>query len=139
MNTLSVKASLEHLSELIEHVSKLSHEHIASAEQRMSIEIAVEEAVVNVIHYAYPEGVQGDIKLSCHVENHQLIITISDQGVPYNPLLREEPELSEDIDDRPIGGLGIFFINQIMDDVRYKFADGYNILTLIKNFDTLDE
>jgi serine/threonine-protein kinase RsbW len=133
MNSISVRASLEHLSELIEHVTRISIEHSATPEQIMSIELAVEEVVVNVISYAYTENSQGKIKLSCYVNNEQLIISISDWGIPYNPLLKEAPDVDALLDDRPVGGLGIFLTKQVMDKVEYEYRDAQNILTLTKN------
>jgi len=133
MNSISVWASLEHLSELIEHVTRICLEHSATPEQIMSIELAVEEVVVNVISYAYTENSQGKIKLSCYVNNEQLIISISDWGIPYNPLLKEAPDVDALLDDRPVGGLGIFLTKQVMDKVEYEYHDAQNILTLTKN------
>jgi len=99
----------------------------------MAIELAVEETVVNIINYAYPPDSPGNIQLSCQFSHkHELILTIVDSGVAYNPLSREDPDTEAGIDERGIGGLGVFLTIQMMDDVCYKNENGKNILTLVK-------
>ena len=95
------------------------------------LELATEEAVVNVIRYAYPKG-SGTVEARCGVdENDRIIIEIVDTGTPFNPLSQSKPKLTDDVDERKIGGLGIFFIRMMMDHVKYRHENGKNILTLI--------
>ena len=96
-----------------------------------ALELATEEAVVNIIRYAYPKD-SGTVEVSCGVdENDRIIIEIMDTGTPFNPLSQSKPNLSDDIAERKIGGLGIFFIRMMMDHVKYRHENGKNILTLI--------
>ena len=97
--------------------------------------ICVEELYVNVAHYAYPPKT-GKAVISCDVlENpRRAVLTIKDTGTPYNPLKKEDPDITADIESRPIGGLGIFIVKQTVDEMTYDFVDGQNIVTIVKNF-----
>jgi len=136
MDTLSITATLDKLPEIMEFVRNFSLSHSATAEQLMAIELAVEEIVVNIINYAYPENNPGSIELSCQINtNNQLIIQITDGGEKYNPLSRGEPNINASVEERGVGGLGVFLTKQMMDDVIYKYENAKNILTLTKNLD----
>lgn len=99
-----------------------------------SLNLALEEALVNSIQYAYPEGVEGTITLLADYEtdNHMLRFTLIDQGIPFDPTTVPEANTTLALEERPIGGLGIFLIRQIMDKVEYKYTDGSNCLYLWK-------
>ena len=98
----------------------------------MNMNLALEEAVVNVMNYAYPEGTIGDILIEAATTETQLVFTIKDSGTPFDPTQVEDPDTTLSIEDRPIGGLGIFLVKQLMDSVTYNYTDGFNILTLKK-------
>ena len=100
-------------------------------ELNMPVNLALEEAVSNVMLYAYPEG-HGQVLVEC-TKSDKLVFTITDSGVPFDPTQREEPDVTQGFEERPIGGLGIFLVRQIMDDIRYERKDNKNILTLVKN------
>ena len=99
-------------------------------ELNMPINLALEEAVSNVMLYAYP-GKSGQVLVECD-KSDKLVFTISDSGVPFDPTQQEDPDVTQSAEERPIGGLGIFLVRQIMDDIRYERKDDKNILTLIK-------
>ena len=99
-----------------------------------SLNLAIEEAVVNVMNYAYPKDHIGLIKLEAFVNDVRMKFVITDSGEPFDPTTKAEPDTNAALDDRPIGGLGIFLVRQIMDTVNYERIDGQNILTLRKNF-----
>ena len=98
----------------------------------MQMNLAIEEAVVNVMNYAYPKGEQGDIRILAQASDQRLKITISDSGVPFDPTTRQAVDTTLPADERPIGGLGIHLINQLMDSINYERKDNKNILTLRK-------
>jgi len=103
------------------------------SENQMLIKIAFEEIIVNVIHYAY--GVDGGslCVLIDFLENpKRLFVEVRDRGVPFNPLEREDPDIHASVEERAIGGLGIFMTKKIMDSVTYRREDGMNILTMIE-------
>lgn len=98
----------------------------------MSLNLALEEAVSNVILYAYPKGADGLVDIEAIIRPGLLTFVISDSGIPFDPTAAPDPDLSLDVEDRPIGGLGIFLVRSIMDEVRYERTDGKNILTMKK-------
>jgi len=139
MDTLSVNATLDNLPEIMDFVRDFSLSHSANSEQLMAIELAVEETAVNVINYAYPAEQSGKIQISCNINKQQeLVVIITDDGLAYNPLTRAEPDINASIDDRGIGGLGVFLTKQMMDDVIYERKEDNNILTLIKSLNKND-
>ena len=98
----------------------------------MQINLAIEEAVVNVMNYAYPKGTKGDITIETKANRTELSFVISDTGKPFDPTAKAEVDITLSAEDRQIGGLGIHLIRQIMDHINYERVDGHNILTLIK-------
>ena len=98
------------------------------------LRLAVEEAVVNVISYAYPEGTEGDVTIKMMSDGHTLRFQIIDTGVPFDPTKKEKADTTLSIEERQIGGLGIFLVRELMDTINYERVDGKNILTLIKTF-----
>ena len=99
----------------------------------MQIDVAVEEIFVNIARYAYTSGEgMARIRLDTDSEPGQMLITFIDSGIPFNPLEVREPDVTLAAHERQIGGLGIFMVRKSMDDVKYKYADNKNILTLKK-------
>lgn len=96
-----------------------------------ALELAVDEAVTNIILYGYPSS-NGRIWISCGVEGGMVRVQIEDEGVPFDPTEAAEPDLERDADERPIGGLGIHLIREMTDELRYERRDGRNILVLGK-------
>ena len=97
----------------------------------MQITVCVEEMFVNVAHYAYP-GSEGEVTLSVGFENGTVTIVLTDSGIPFDPLAKEDPDITLSAEDRPIGGLGIFLCKKLMDSVEYEFTNGCNKLTIRK-------
>ncbi|MDO4949407.1 MAG: ATP-binding protein [Bacteroidales bacterium] len=102
-------------------------------ELQFKIRLAVEEAVANVVDYAY-EGGQGwlEAETITSADGSVLSLVIRDAGVPFNPLEKEDPNLSLSVEERGVGGLGIFLCKQLMDSVGYVYQDGCNVLTMTK-------
>ena len=99
----------------------------------MKMNLAIEEAVVNVMNYAYPSGVKGEVRIEAGVREGYVEFVISDDGTPFNPTEVEDADTTLSAEERQIGGLGIFLVKHIMDIVEYKYVDGQNVLTLRKN------
>ena len=99
---------------------------------RLQINLAIEEAVVNVMDYAYPTGTQGDINIEALSDGSGMMFVISDTGSPFDPTAKSEVDITLSAEERAIGGLGIHLIRQIMDQISYERIDGRNILTLTK-------
>ena len=98
----------------------------------MEMNLALEEAVVNVMSYGYPEGTKGYVDISAQSDSGCLKFIISDSGKPFDPTAKEDVDTSLPADQRSIGGLGIFLVRKMMDDIKYEYKDGHNILTLRK-------
>jgi YegS/Rv2252/BmrU family lipid kinase len=100
---------------------------------QFKIRLSIEEAVENVVRYAY-EGGMGWIEVGTELDPEGVMLTIllKDAGVPFNPLERPDPDVTLSAEDREIGGLGIFLCKQLMDHIEYKYEDGCNILTMSK-------
>ena len=99
-----------------------------------SLNLALEEAVVNVINYAYPEGTAGEVIIDAATTESAFSFTITDSGKPFDPTARKEVDINASVEDRPIGGLGIHLVRQIMDDVRYERRGEKNVLILTKKY-----
>lgn len=98
----------------------------------MKLNLAIEEAVVNVMNYAYPAGVKGDVDIEAQINDERLKFVISDSGTPFDPTAKAEVDTTQSAEERGIGGLGIHLIRQIMDTINYERVEGKNVLTLRK-------
>ena len=100
----------------------------------VQMNLAVEECVVNVVDYAYPEDTQGDIMVDVEANEGCLSFSVSDQGVAFDPTKKGDVDTPLPAEERQIGGLGIFLIKSIMDDVSYERSEGRNVLTMKKYY-----
>ncbi len=98
----------------------------------MSMNLAIEEAVVNAMSYAYPSGTKGNIIIEAKANSRRLKFVIIDMGTPFDPTTKAEVDTSLSAEERPIGGLGIHLVRQIMDSINYERTNGMNVLTLRK-------
>ena len=98
----------------------------------LKLNLAIEEAVVNVMNYAYPAGEKGDVDIEAMINDEYLVFVISDSGTPFDPTAKAEVDTTLSVEERGIGGLGIHLIRQIMDTINYKRVNGMNVLTLRK-------
>lgn len=133
MKEITVPAKLELLEYVMNFVREQLNGYGCPVRQMMQIEIAVEEIYVNIANYAYNPDV-GYAVIRCEVREDPLQIEIRfmDGGRPYNPLKKEDPDISLGIEEREIGGLGIYMAKQSMDGIEYSYMDGKNILTVTK-------
>ena len=97
-----------------------------------SIHLVTEELVVNVASYAYPDGADDYLDVEIIRDEAHITLRFRDGGMPFNPLEREAPDTTLPIEERPIGGLGIYLVRQFMDTVEYEYTNGENILTVMK-------
>jgi anti-sigma regulatory factor (Ser/Thr protein kinase) len=100
---------------------------------QMQIDIAIDELFSNIAHYSYnPEVGQATVRVEV-VENPLAVtITFIDNGIPYDPLAKEDPDLTLSAEERQIGGLGIYMVKKSMDEITYEYKDGQNILSIKK-------
>ena len=124
---------IQQIPQLAEFVQTVADEKHLEQSQAMGLNLALEEAVTNVIMYAYPEGSDGLVEVEAVLKKDTLEFILTDSGVPFDPTAAPEADTSLGVEDRPIGGLGIFLVRNIMDSVSYRREEGKNILTMIKN------
>ena len=96
------------------------------------LKLAVEEAVTNVIDYAYPNGIEGNIDLTIEADESRIRFILSDSGVEFDPTGVSKADTTLTVDERPIGGLGVFLVRNLMDSINYEHIDGKNILRMEK-------
>ncbi len=119
----------------LQDVMAFLEEHLGEAEPKvlMKLSIAVEEIFVNIASYAYePETGKATMRLEFEENPRTVVITFIDEGVPFNPLARPDPDVTLSAEERGIGGLGIFMTKNSVDKMEYEYRDGKNILTLRK-------
>lgn len=136
MRSIVVKAINENITQVNDFLhDSLAAFHVAP-DIMMEIELAVEEIYVNIASYAYNPNI-GKAEIRCGISENPLAICIEflDDGVPYNPLNLAEPDITLSAEERSVGGLGIFFVKQLMDEIEYKFEDNKNILTIKKTIE----
>ncbi len=132
-NEIRIEALTENLQAVLAFVDGHLEEMGASMKAQMQIDVAVEELFVNIAHYAYaPDTGTAVIQVETDHDNDQVSITFTDTGKPYNPLEKPDPDVTLSAEERDIGGLGIFMVKKSMDDMRYEYKDGQNILTITK-------
>ena len=123
---------ISEISKLNQFVEEIGEEFSLSPAIVFNLTLVLEEAVVNVINYAYPKEEHESIHLSARLHEGSIILVLTDTGVEFDPTLAPEADITLSAEERPIGGLGIFLIRQIMNEVKYERIDGKNILTLEK-------
>lgn len=133
-NELRVEATKKNLARVMAFANAHLEEAGCSEKTRMEVELALEEIYVNVANYAYAPGT-GEVSIHVEIEEDPktAVITLTDQGTPYNPLEKETPDITLPAEERQIGGLGIFLTKKVMDALEYEYRDGSNILTMKKN------
>ena len=126
---------IEEISRMASFLEGIGEEFSLSVEDSFNIHLAMEEAVTNVIMYAYPKGEEHDFTLSVRHIDDRLIFKLIDSGEEFDPTVQPDADVSLSLDKRPIGGLGIFLIRKIMKTVKYRRVDGKNVLTMVKILD----
>ena len=133
MKELIIEAVNTNLDEVLAFVDEQLEEANCSSKIQTTIEIAVEELFVNIANYAYsPEIGTAVVQISVNKEPLSVEITFIDNGKPYDPLAKPDPDVTLSAEERQIGGLGIFILRRKMDDVRYVYENNRNILTIEK-------
>ena len=133
MKELDVVAKTENLDVVTDFVNEQLEAAGCPMKILMQIDLAVEEIFVNIANYAYsPQEGPATVRVQTDSEKSTVDITFIDHGVPYDPLAKQDPDVTLSAEQRAIGGLGIFMVKKSMDDVTYEYRDGHNILTIKK-------
>jgi serine/threonine-protein kinase RsbW len=120
------------ISKLNQVIEEVGDEFSLAPDMVFNLTLVMEEAVVNVINYAYPKEEHEKIYVSARLHEGSIIMVIADNGKEFDPTLAPEADITLSAEERPIGGLGIFLIRNIMNEVKYERIEGRNILTLEK-------
>ena len=129
---LTLVNQIDEICKLQEFVEEICEQAGFDMSVTMSLNLALEEAVTNVIDYAYPEGTEGNVDIVGEISGKQLKFIISDSGQEFDPTAAPEADITLGVEDRPIGGLGIYLVRKIMDSVSYERTDGKNVLSMTK-------
>ena len=129
--TLKIDPIKDKAPEIIEAIMA-SEDMPEKMDLNLQIRLCVEEVVTNICNYAYEDGA-GGVMVTTKIVDGMLHIIFQDSGVPFNPLVKEDPDTTLSAEDRDIGGLGIFLCKQLMTEIHYEHKDTYNILTLCQS------
>ena len=132
---LNVKATIENISQVTGNIEDFLRRKGFTDETVFDVRLAVDEAITNVIQHGY-EGKEGLIHIRCEVSTREIVLVVEDSAKPFNLSSVEEPRLSDSLEKRQIGGLGVYLIKKKMDQVTHEFKNGKNILTMKKRVAT---
>lgn len=134
MITVQFNADLESLTKMMLYISEQTKLDDLPSKTKNHIELAIEEALVNIINYAYSSEKVGRLDIQCLRDDKKIKFILKDWGKPFDPTKEsKKPNFDLSIEERPIGGLGIHLLRSLMDDVHYRREDDANILELRKN------
>lgn len=131
MSTIRFETVRDRSDDIIQTIMT-AKEIVALPEMDFTIRLVVEEIITNIAYYAYPEGHDGPLMVEVERNESVLCLRFMDCGTQFNPLVKENPDITLSAEERNIGGLGIFLVRQMMDEVSYEWTDGMNILTCRK-------
>lgn len=129
---LTIENQLDQLTLVASFVEELCDELGLGADVVFNLNLVLEEAMTNVIMYGHPEGGKHDIELTARADDGVLSLTVEDDGVAFDPTEVPDADVTLSAEERSIGGLGIFLIRQIMDEVFYQRVNEHNVLTMKK-------
>ena len=130
---LLIHNDIQQIPQLADFVETIAAEKHLDHSLTLSLNLALEEAVTNVIMYAYPEGTDGLVDIEAIIREDSLSFVISDSGQPFDPTAQPDADISQGVEERQVGGLGIYLVRNIMDSVSYERNGGKNILSMTKN------
>ena len=135
MKELVVEADVKNIPKITEFVDNELEARDCPIKAQMQIDVAIDELFSNIAYYAYGDE-HGNATVQVDITDDPLAVEITfiDNGVPYDPLAKEDPDVTLSAEDRPIGGLGIFIVKKSMDAIAYEYKDGKNILSIKKVF-----
>jgi len=137
MDQITVPAQIERANDIFIFVKDAMASTGMDTKVQSNVRIAVEEIFVNIADYAYPQN-DGDVTVSVTATTDEFSVKFKDSGIPYNPLDNSDPDTELSLDELDIGGFGIFMTKELMDNVEYRYEDGFNILVISKKRDKND-
>ncbi len=135
MNEMTVEATPENIQVITAFVDEQLEMYDCPMKAQAQIDIAIDELFGNIVRYAYhPEIGSATVQVEVTKDPLAVVITFIDQGKPYDPLAKEDPNVTLSAEEREIGGLGIYIVKKSMTDIAYEYKDGRNILKIRKDF-----
>jgi len=133
MKEITVSSKIENVSVVTQFLDAELEAHNCPMKAQMQLDVAVDEIFSNIVFYAYAPDF-GDATVRVEFDDTPSVsVTFIDSGIAYNPLEKDDPDVTLSAEDRKIGGLGIFIVKKTMDKIEYSYKDGKNILTIVKN------
>jgi len=129
---IKLKNQVGELARVNQFIEEIGEELGLDMELQMNLNLVMEEMVSNVIFYAYPEGKTADIELVAESDGKELTFVLSDRGKEFDPTMKEDANPDVNPIDRDLGGMGIFIVKNIMNEVTYQRLEGKNLLTMTK-------
>jgi len=129
--SFEIPAELEQIQEVSEKIEQCMKSHGWGEDAILDVQLAVEEAVTNSILHGY-DGTSGTIAIRIETTPHHIAVEIADDAPAFDPMSVPDPDVDADLEDRQIGGLGIFLIRRVMDEVSYRYENNKNILVMEK-------
>lgn len=135
MRELTLPATVENIETVTDFVNEYLDEAGCPMKVQLQIAVVIDEIFSNIAHYAYAPSI-GDTTVSVAVnkETDVLMLSFADRGIEYNPLVKEDPDVTLSAEERQIGGMGIFMVKKLMDDITYEYVGGCNVLTMWKKY-----
>ena len=134
MKELTIPATVENIEKVTEFVNSQLEEINCPIKAKMQIDLAIDELFGNIAHYAYnPDTGPATVRVEVTEAPISVIVTFIDHGIPYDPLKKDDPDVTLSAEERAIGGLGIFMVKKTMDEITYEYKDGQNILSIRKD------
>ena len=130
--TITLKNDVHEVAELSNFQKSFYEKMNLEKSLARQLRLAVEEAVVNVIEYAYPAGTEGNVEVTMMFDGHRLNVVIDDSGIAFDPTVEKKADITLSVEERRVGGLGIYLVRELMDSINYERVNGHNILTLRK-------
>lgn len=133
--SITLEAKIENIPAVTEFIDGILEANDCPMKAQMQIDVVIDELFGNVANYAYGDKT-GDVTVEAGYDDKkgEFSITFTDSGIPYDPLKKEDPDITLSADERQIGGLGIFLVKKTMDDIVYNYIDNKNVLMVIKKF-----
>ena len=133
MKELTIAATAENIETVTDFVNEQLEAIHCPMKAQVQIDIAIDELFGNIVHYAYGDKTGNvTVRVEMHDDSKVVCITFIDHGIPYNPLEKEDPDITLSAEDRKMGGLGIYLVKNSVDYMEYEYKDGKNILLVKK-------
>ena len=127
---IQIKNRIDELQHVAAFVEEIGEELGLSMELQLNLNLVMEEMVSNIIFYAYPEGTEATIELTAESDGKELTFVLSDQGREFDPTMKDDVDIDINPAERDLGGMGIFIVKNIMNQVTYQRLEGRNLLTM---------